>query len=95
MFQKKEMNEHATSRSQMFPTIFNHNKWAGRRHFVSWKLEGQSVVQTRYLRLSKQAASNTAPGPLPREPFRKYNANLILLVLKKMFHGFIQEYNVI
>ena len=35
--------------------------------FVSMKLEGQSKVRTRDLRLSKQAALTTAPGPRPQE----------------------------
>ena len=57
--------EHAASRSQRFPTILNHYEWAGKRHFVSLKLEGQSGVRNRDLRLSKQAALTTAPGPRP------------------------------
>ena len=35
----------------------------GRKHFVSLKLEGQGRVETRDLRLSKQAALTTAPVP--------------------------------
>ena len=37
----------------------------GRNIFVSLKLEGQSGVQTRDLRLSKQAALTTHQGPRP------------------------------
>ena len=49
--------EHATSRSWRFSTILNHHEWAGKRYFVSSKLEGQSGVWTHDLRLSN------APGP--------------------------------
>ena len=38
---------------------------AGKKHFVSLKLEGQSEALTRDLPLSKQAALATAPGPPP------------------------------
>ena len=55
--------EHAISRSRRFLTIFNHHEWVGKKHFVSLKLECQSGVRTHDLRLSKQAASTTAPGP--------------------------------
>ena len=53
--------EHATSRSRRFPTILNHYEWAGKNFFL--KFEGQSGVRTRDLRLTKQAALITAPGP--------------------------------
>ena len=49
--------EHATSRSRRLPTILNLHEWAGKKHFVSLKLEGQSMVWTRDLRLPKQALS--------------------------------------
>ena len=35
------------------------------KHFVFRKLECQNGVRTRHLRLPKQAALTTAPGPLP------------------------------
>ena len=57
--------EHATSRSRKFPIILNLYEWAGKNHFLCLKLEGQSGVWTRNLRLSKQTASTTAPGPPP------------------------------
>ena len=38
---------------------------SGEKHFVSLKLECQSAVLTRELRLSNQAAYTTAPGPPP------------------------------
>ena len=58
--------EHATSRSRRLPTILIIYEWARKKHFVSLKLEGQSGVWTRDLRLSKQAALTTAaPGSLP------------------------------
>ena len=65
--------EHATSRSRMFPPLLNLYRWAGKKHFVSLKLGGQSGVRTRDLQLSKQAALTTAPlrsqGPtiVPRD----------------------------
>ena len=52
--------EQSTSRSHRFPAIVNHYEWAGKKHFVSLKLEGQSGVRARDLRLSKQAALTTA-----------------------------------
>ena len=55
--------EHATSRSRRLPIILNRYEWAGKKHFVSLKLEGQSAwVRARNLRLSKQPALATAPG---------------------------------
>ena len=48
--------EHATSRSKSHPTIFNHYESAGKKHFHSLKLEGQSRARTCDLRLSRQAA---------------------------------------
>ena len=59
--------EHATSWSRRLPTILNLYEWAGKKHFVSLKLEGLSGVRTRDLWLSKQAALTTAPGPPPPE----------------------------
>ena len=58
--------EHATSRSRRLPTILSHYEWAEKKHFVSLKIEGQSGIRTRDLRLSKQAALTTALGPPPR-----------------------------
>ena len=40
-------------------------EWAGKKHFVPLKLEGQSGVRTRDLRLPKPSALITAPGPPP------------------------------
>ena len=57
--------ELATSRSRRLPTILNLYKWAGKKHFVSLKLECQRGVRSRDLRLSKQAALTTTPGPPP------------------------------
>ena len=51
--------KHATSRSRRFPTIFNLYELAGKKQFVSLKLECQSGFRTRDLRLSKQAALTT------------------------------------
>ena len=45
----------------------NHYEIAGKKHFVSLKLECQSVVQTRIPRLSKQALHN-GPRPLLAKP---------------------------
>ena len=42
----------------------------GKNFFDSLKLEGQSGVRTRNLRLSKQAALSTAPGPPPPDTKR-------------------------
>ena len=55
------MAEHAILRSRRLLTILNLYEWAGRKHFVSLKLEGQSGVRTRDLPLSKQSALTTAP----------------------------------
>ena len=55
--------EHATSRSWRLHTVLNIYEWAGKKHFVSLKLECQSGGRTRDLRFSNQAASTTAPGP--------------------------------
>ena len=57
--------EQATSRSRRLPTILDIYEWAGKKHFVSLKLEGQSGVRTRDLRLSKQAALTNVPGAPP------------------------------
>ena len=69
--------EHATprSRSRRLPTLFYLYDWAGKKHFVSLKLEGQSEAQIRDLRLSKQAALSTAPGPPPCWEVTSYPAN--------------------
>ena len=55
--------EHATSRSQRLLTILNIYELARKTHFVSLKLECQGGVRAPDLRLSKQAALTTAPGP--------------------------------
>ena len=47
-------------------TILNHYEWAGKKYFASLNLEFQSGTRTRNLRLSKQAASTTAPEPTPK-----------------------------
>ena len=47
------------------PHTINIFEWAGKKHFVSLKLGGQSGAQTRDLQLSKQAALMTARGPPP------------------------------
>ena len=39
---------------------------SGEEHLVSLKLDDQSGVRTRDLRLSKQSPLTTAPGPQPR-----------------------------
>ena len=40
-------------------------EWAGKKHFISFKLKGRSGLRTRDLRLIKQAALTTAPAPPP------------------------------
>ena len=45
---------------------------SGKKHFVSLKFESRSGVQTRDLRLSKQAALTTAPAPRPGAQRTKY-----------------------
>ena len=62
---RRSDSELATSRSRRLPTILNLYKWAGKKHFVSLKLECQSGARTCDLRLSKQAALTTAPVPSP------------------------------
>ena len=57
--------DNAISRSQRLPTILNIYEWAGKKHFVSVKLEFQDGGRGRDRRLSKQAVSTTAPGPRP------------------------------
>ena len=42
--------------------LLNLYDWAEKKTFVSLKLEGQSGVWTRDIRLSKQAALTTVPG---------------------------------
>ena len=61
----RSVAEHAASRSQRLSTILNLYEWAGKKQFVSLKLEGQSGVRTRDLRLPKQAALTTALSPPP------------------------------
>ena len=58
--------EHATSRPRRLFIILNLYESAGKKYFVSLKLEGQSGVRNLHLRLSKQAALTTAPGIPPR-----------------------------
>ena len=53
--------EHALSFTEA-PHNIEYLRVSGKKHFVSCKLEGQSGVQTRDLRLSKQATLTTAPG---------------------------------
>ena len=48
-----------------FPWYWIFQEWAEKKQFVSLKLEGQSGVQNRDLRLSKQAALTTPPRPPP------------------------------
>ena len=38
--------EHATSRSRRLPTLLNLYEWAGKKHFVFWKLECQNGGRT-------------------------------------------------
>ena len=57
--------EHVTPRSRRLPKLLNLYEWAGKKHFVSLKLEGQRGFQALDLRLSKQTALTTAPGPPP------------------------------
>ena len=57
--------DNAISRSQRLPTILNLYEWAGKKHFVSLKLECQDGGRGRDRRLSKQVVSTTAPGPRP------------------------------
>ena len=57
--------EHATSRSRRLPTILNLCEWAGKKHFISLKLEVKSGVRISDLWLPKQAALTTAPGIPP------------------------------
>ena len=54
--------EHATSRSRRLHTILNHYGRA-RKKLDGQKFDGLNGVRTRDLRLSKQAALATAPGP--------------------------------
>ena len=69
----------------------------GRNSFFSLKLEGQSGVRTRDLRLSKQAALTTAPGPPPfycggSDSNQKKN---ILLLFSLSLLGFLGLYKTI
>ena len=57
--------EYAISRLRRLPTVFNLYEWAGKILFLFLKHAGQSGVRTRDLRLSKQAALSTTPGPPP------------------------------
>ena len=57
--------EHATFLSRRLTTILNLYESARKKHFVSLKIESKSGVRIRDLRLSKQAALTTAPGPPP------------------------------
>ena len=51
-------------------------------HFVSLKREGQSEARTRDLRLSKQAALITAPGPLSYFEWNKCKFRLMVNATK-------------
>ena len=44
-----------------FTTILNHYEWAGKKYFVSLKLEGQSGVWTRDLRTFQADSCTSAP----------------------------------
>ena len=58
--------EGAVSESRKIPTIIcTIYESAGKKHFVSLKLGGQSGDRTRDPRLSKQAVITTAPEPPP------------------------------
>ena len=59
--------ERATFLSQRLPTIIHSYGWTAKKHFVSLKLVSSSGVQTRDLRLSKQAALTTAPLHSPKK----------------------------
>ena len=67
--------EIATSRPRRLPTILNIYEWAGKEHFASLKLECQCGVRTCDLRLAKQAALSTTPGPPPQNRIRDIPAN--------------------
>ena len=58
----RSVAEHATSRSLRLPTVFNLHGGAGRKHFVSLKLKGQSGVFNP--RSSIFQAGTTAPAAL-------------------------------
>ena len=70
--------EHATSRSWRLRTILNLHEWAGKKHFVSLKLLGQSGARARDPRLSKQAALTTVLYSM-RVKCCKYAAPLLLI----------------
>ena len=55
--------ELATSRSRRLPTIFNLYGWAGKKHFVSLKLECQSCLKR--LCEANCITGSKALGPLP------------------------------
>ena len=55
--------ELAISRSRRLPTILNLCEWAEKKHFNTYKLEGQSGARTRDLRFSNRQFLTTAPGP--------------------------------
>ena len=56
--------EHAISRSRRIPTKFNIYEWAGKKHFASSRLEGQSGACSNLRSPTFQADSfTTAPGP--------------------------------
>ena len=63
--------ENATPRWLMFPTILNPYEWAGKKRFLSLKLESKSGVQTRDLR----AVLTTAAGPPPVLQYRVKSLN--------------------
>ena len=59
-------------RSRRFPTILNYYEWAGTIHFLPLKLDGQSGVRARDLRLSKHAKWNESGF---RPPLCTYRLN--------------------
>ena len=52
---------YATSRARRLPTIFNLYEWTGKKQFVSLKLQGQSGVRARDVRLSKHQGRPVKP----------------------------------
>ena len=85
--------EHSTSRPRRLPTISNLYEWAVKKHFVSLKFEGQSGVRARAIRLSKQAALITAPGPPPSLSSLQPNNNTTIILTLIVSQWFINIYN--
>ena len=67
------------------PIVLIFYEWARKKKIVSLKPEGKSWVRTHDLRLSKQAALTTAPGPPPLTwtplPSISYSEIQIILLL--------------